>query len=158
MQSVHQGQGKPSVTECERHRQWCGKTPLIVLSCSELVQFQQDAHSLVEFLASPIVESCQPLWPPATVCDHSSSTKFFSFILSRCPIDWLFSLKNTDFSSFCLSKTTFCLLFFMPLPQTTWWRNYKAYRKAKLWEMTDVWHLSRLSAWCFVAPRLRFSL
>lgn len=158
MQSVHQGQWKPLVTECERHRRWCGKTPLIVLSCSEQVQSQQDSQGLVEFLTSPRVESCQPLWPPATVCDHSSGTKLFSFIASRCPTDWIFSLKDTDFSSLCLSYTTFFLLFFMPLPQRTWWRNYEACRKAKLWEIGDVWHLSRLSAWYSVAHRLRFSL
>lgn len=104
---------------------------------------------------SPRVESCQPFWAPFCT---PYGTKLFSFILSKCPSDWFFCLKDTDFSSFCQSKTTFYLLFFIALPQSTWWRNYEAYRKARLWEMTDMCHLLRLSVWCSVAHGLGFSL
>lgn len=156
---MHQAQWKPSVREFERGRgDAVGKYPWFSYptSCSEQVQSQQDAQGLVEFLTSPRVESCQPFWAPATVSDHLSGTKFFSFILSGCPIDWLFCLKHTVFFSFCSSNTTFWILFFKALPQSTWWRNYEAYRKAR--EITDVCHLWRLPAWPPVAHRLGFPL
>lgn len=135
MQSVHQGQWKPSVTEFEGHRMlWentsgClipspaqsrsspSKMPRGLWSFSPLQQWRVGSLSglLLQCLTTLLAQS--------------------SFIFSKCPIDWFFCLKDTDFSTFCSSNTTFCLLFFIPLPQSTWWRNYEAYRKSQEWLM-----------------------
>lgn len=55
-------------------------------SCPEQVLLQQDAQGLVDFLISARVESCQPLWAPALVSDHTSGKKLFSFILPEFPM------------------------------------------------------------------------